>query len=88
MARAFSQAALHRGVIAVVVFLLAPVDLTQLSCFAPVHVDEAFTLNRGFPTGPLYRSLADGRRLTKLVYYLRESSHGARNLRRPWRATA
>ena len=56
MARAFSQAAFYRGVIAAVVFFLAAVDLTQLSRSSPIHVDEAFMLNRGFLAGPLYRS--------------------------------
>jgi 4-amino-4-deoxy-L-arabinose transferase-like glycosyltransferase len=54
MAGAFSKPLAWRGVIGTLVFLLSAADLTALSRSGPIHVDEAWMLNRGFMVGPLY----------------------------------
>lgn len=50
-----STPAARRRVGAVLIFLVAAIDLTALTRSSPIHVDEAWMLNRGFMVGPLYR---------------------------------
>lgn len=45
----------RRRATALLVFLASATDLTVLSRDAPIHVDEAWMLNRGFMAAPLYR---------------------------------
>ena len=54
MTGGFSRPVARRSAIAALVFLLSAADLTALTRTGPIHVDEAWMLNRGFMVGPLY----------------------------------
>src|SRR6185436_286509 len=51
---AFSRPSVKRGALAALVFVLVGADLTVQSRTLPIHVDEAWMLNRGFMAGRLY----------------------------------
>jgi 4-amino-4-deoxy-L-arabinose transferase-like glycosyltransferase len=55
MVRLVSTPAGRRHVVALLIFLASAIDLTVLTRSVPIHVDEAWMLNRGFMVGPLYR---------------------------------